>query len=241
MTQQMERTTDKRRERFEAEARAKLKELGIDSIDALVKRAAPRVTHEVDLLTMSAVRADHDQAPRPHTPPQVRVVINGEVNEPKTVREFDGQALYSTPGLRGEELVLYMFTSMEKMSDHLRSQSRDLPLVRHETTIGTSNPDGCPVNARYSENDHGGGDWLWNGPALGWLDLKKVGRGYFHLGDWNDIISSTDFCRWHVTLFDRPNYGGNRFEIPGGIAVNHLTPFGWNDCVSSTFNWGRRF
>ncbi|TKS96361.1 hypothetical protein [Streptomyces lasalocidi] len=236
MTQHMESTTDERRKGIEAEARAKLAELGID---ALVKRVEPRVTHEVDLLTMSAV--DHDQSPRPHTPPQVPVVINGEVNEPRTVHEFDGQALYSTPGFRKEELVLYMFTDMEKMSDHLRTQRLDRPLVRHETTIGTSNPDSCPVNARYSEHDHGGGDWLWNGPALGWLDLKKVGRGFLHLGDWNDIISSTDFCRWHVTLFDRPNYGGNRFEIPAGIAVNHLTPFGWNDCVSSTFNWGRRF
>ncbi|MGW5030768.1 hypothetical protein ACWEQW_05735 [Streptomyces nigra] len=233
--------TGERPEGFEDEARENLRALGIESLDDLVKRWSPRVTREDHLLMMPTAGGDGQLAPRPHTPPQVRVVIDGEVNEPRTVREFDGQPLYSTPGFRDGEVVLYMFTSMDMMVDHLRTHSVEPPLLRHEPMLDVTDPNSGPENATYFSDIHLGGDWLYNGPGAGWSVLSEVGRGFLHFGDWNDVISSVDQCKWHVTLFEHRDRGGSRFEIRAGLTINHLGVFGWDDRASSTFNWGRRF
>ncbi|MEU3985350.1 hypothetical protein AB0F77_35710 [Streptomyces sp. NPDC026672] len=239
MTQQMnQKVTEPGHEEMVAQVRESLKESGIESFDALVERlavTAPRITHEDHLMMIGHTEGDAQLPPRPHRPPEMMVVIDGETNEPETVHEFDGQALYSTPGLDGKaDEVLYMFTSLEGIRDHLMAAAR-------HGDIGASNPDSLSVDSHYYEHDDLGGDWLQNGPGRGWKNLRKVPRGFLGLGDWNDIISSVDWCRWHITLFDRPDWGGSRLELPAGRTRYHLSNFGWNDCVSGTVNWGRRF
>ncbi|MGW4029527.1 hypothetical protein ACWEFL_09415 [Streptomyces sp. NPDC004838] len=221
-----------------AQVRESLQESGIDSFDAMVERlaaSAPRLTHEDHLMMIENAAVEDQPPPPPHQPPEIMVVIDGETNEPETVREFDGQPLYSMPGLddKGNE-VLYMFTSLKRLRDHR------LTAARHGDT-GTTNPDSLSNVSHYYEHDDLGGDWLQNGPGRGWKNLKKVPRGFLGLGDWNDIISSVDWCRWDITLWDRPDWGGNRLEIPAGFTRFHLSKFGWNDCVSATANWGTRF
>ncbi|MYV39426.1 hypothetical protein GT030_11220 [Streptomyces sp. SID1328] len=242
-TQQTYRKAAERHEDIETQVRQNLEELGIDSFDAMVNRlaaTAPWITHEDEIAMIANAQGDDQQTPRPHTPPEMQVVIDGEVNEPEAVREFNGQALYSTPGLngKGDEEVLYMFTSLEGLKDHM---VRDHSVAARHADIGTSNPDSLSVDSHYYENDDLGGDWLQNGPGRGWSDLSKVHRGFLGLGNWDNIISSVDWCRWHITLFDGANWGGSRLELPAGRTRYHLRDFGWNDRTSATVNWGRRF
>lgn len=162
----------------------------------------------------------------------MQVVIDGETNAPEVVHEFDGRALHSTPGTdsRGEA-VLYCFTSMEGLSEHL------VAAPRHD--IGTTNPDSLSELSYYYEHDDAGGDWLQNGPARAWRDLTRVQRGLF--GNWNDIISSVNWCRWDISLYEHINYGGSQLYLPAGKTYFHLSRYGWNDRASATVNWGRRF
>ncbi|WP_328980554.1 hypothetical protein [Streptomyces canus] len=141
------------RERTRRQVREGLEDSGIDSFDALVDRLAdvdPRILHEDPVMMIGGIRAEGEPPPpRPHQPPEIPVVLDGETNEPSVVREFDGQELYSTP------------------------VGQLVPVAHH---------------------------------ALG-----------------------------------HPGYRGSRLEIPGGNTRYHLSQYGWNDCTSSTANWGRRF
>ncbi|MFF7946262.1 hypothetical protein [Streptomyces griseorubiginosus] len=237
MVYQLSRESAGTREERAARVRAELAESGVDSFEALVDRLAdsdPPLSHEDHVMMIGATDGGISVAPRPHQPPEMRVVIDGEANEPETVREFDGQPLYSTPGLdKKGSLLLYSFTSLRGLNSHL------LAAPRHD--IGTTNPDSLPELSYYYEHEDGGGDWLQNGPGRAWADLRRVPRGFLHTGDWNDIISSVNWCRWDVSVWDRPNYQGSQLYLPAGQTYYHLSQFGWNDCVSSTANWGRRF
>ncbi|WP_030948085.1 hypothetical protein [Streptomyces sp. NRRL S-646] len=226
------------RERTRRQVREGLEDSGIDSFDALVDRLAevdPPILHEDAVMMIGGIRAEGESPPpKPHQPPEIPVVLDGETNEPSVVREFDGQELYSTPGVNAQgDPVLYSFTTLEALHDHLVG-------ARH-SDIGTTNPDSLSELSYYYEDDDLGGDWLQNGPGRAWRDLRRVRRGFLGTGDWNDIISSVNWCRWHITLWDTPGYRGSRLEIPGGNTRYHLSQYGWNDCTSSTANWGRRF
>lgn len=127
-----------------ARVRSALAESGIDSFDALVDRLADSapLLHEDHIMMVGNRDGSAPPAPRPHQPPEMMVVIDGETNEPDTVREFDGQPLYSTPGFdkKGNE-VLYSFTTPQGLSDHLVAKQM-LATQRHD--IGTTNPEASP-------------------------------------------------------------------------------------------------
>lgn len=221
-----------------AQVRESLTQSGLDSFDAIVERLAesvPRTLNEVPATLVGNLDGGVTEPPE-HQVPEMMVVIDGETNEPEVIKQFDGQALYCTPGLDSKRNeVLYCFTSLEGLNEH----AVQLTSVRHD--IGTTNPDSLPEHSSYFEHDDAGGDRLDNRPGYGWRNLRRVPRGFLGLGDWNDIISSVNWCRWHITLWDLPDFGGNRLELYAGQTYYHLSQYGWGDCVSATMNWGRRF
>lgn len=235
-------TSSTEKTHLEKTVRETLAEAGIDSLDALVSRLAgsslSRLHHEDHLLMVAegVWRSHHgSESLKPHQPPKMNLLIDGERHEPSVITEFNGSALYSTPGVDSKgDPVLYSFTTLASLNDHLVT-------ARHD--IGTSNPDSLPDLSYYFEHNDGQGDWLQNGPGRAWRDLTRVPRGILGLGDWNDIISSVDWCRWDISLYEDINYqpSASQLYLPAGRTYYHLDQFGWNDRASSTVNWGRRF
>ncbi|GAA1518766.1 hypothetical protein GCM10009827_037490 [Dactylosporangium maewongense] len=254
--------------RVESEIRNSLSESGIDSLDALVRRLASspaaQPAHE-DYLPMTEESdrnssPEEPRPPKPHRPPEMNLVIDGEHHDPAVIAEFNGRALYSTPGFDAKrEPTLYSFTTRASLHDHLVNTRYDtLRNARPETArrrngavltgaddIGTSNPDSLPEISYYFEHESRQGDWLQNGPGRGWSNLKLVGRGFLNLGDWDNIISSVDWCRWDVSLFDWPGFRGgalpnSELYLRAGRTTYHLSELGWNDRASCTANWGIR-
>ncbi len=82
------------------------------------------------------------------------------------------------------------------------------------------------------------GDYLWLKPGYLWPDLTDVGRGIFHLGDWNDFISSVHTSNGVATLNEDINLAGSTLTFLANKAIADLSTFGWNDRTSSIRNWG---
>jgi len=170
----------------------------------------------------------------------MNLVIDGQQHEPSVISQFNGQALYSTPGVdaKGEE-TLYSFTSLDALRERLSAHSQRNSISARD--IATSNPDSLPELSYYFEDATQQGDYLQNGPGRAWQDLTRVNRGFLHLSDWNDVISSVDWCRWDISLYSDINYGGSQLYLPAGQTYDDLGRYGWNDVASSTVNWGQRF
>ena len=217
---------------------------GITSLDDLVNRHASAqvgrlVGDEPLFATIGSETREH--APKPHKPPQADLYIDGARHDPSVINEFDSVPLYSTPGRNAAgDPALYSFTTRSGLHTHLIA-NRSQVGTGGSDDFGTNDPDICPELSYYYENDSGGGDYLQNGPGRAWSDLTRVGRGVFHLGDWNDIISSVFWCRWDISLYSDINYGGSQLYLLAGQTYFHLSVWGWNDQASSTANWGTRF
>lgn len=216
--------------------REELSKAGCESLDALISQLANlslSQLHQEDYLFM--VAESTSESSKPHKPPEMNLVIDGERHEPSVITQFNGRALYSTPGLDSKgDPTLYSFTTLKSLNAHLIT-------TRGIGDIVTSFPDYLSELSYYFENSNADGDRLQNGPGRAWSDLTRVGRGIFRLGDWNDIISSVDWCRWDISLYEHINYGGSQLYLRAGRTYDNLEEFGWNDRASSTVNWGRRF
>jgi hypothetical protein len=215
--------------------REEISKAGINSLDGLISQlgnlSLSQLQHE-DYLFM--VAESTFQSSKPHKPPEMNLVVDGESHEPSVITQFNGHALYSTPGLNSKgDPTLYSFTTLKALNEHLRT-------ARGTNELGTNNPDALPELSYYFEHSYAKGDWLQNGPGRAWSNLTRVGRGILRLGDWNDIISSVDWCRWDVSLYEHANYGGSQLYLRAGRTYYDLSKFGWNDRASSTVNWGRR-
>lgn len=156
-----------------------MEDSGIDSFDALVERLADigrPILHEDHVMVIGGIQAEGaPPPPKPHQPPEMPVVLEDETNEPRVVREFDGQELYSTPGVNAKgDSVLYSFTTLEALQGHLIG-------ARH-SDICTANPDSLPELSYYYEDDDLGGDRLQNGPGRAWRDLRRLRRGFLGHG-----------------------------------------------------------
>lgn len=82
------------------------------------------------------------------------------------------------------------------------------------------------------------GNWFWLAKEYMWRDLTKVSRGGFFGGDWNDAISSLSstntFCIYHEHI----NLEGSALVLGPNKPIPHLSAFGWNDRISSVWNYG---
>src|SRR5262245_21807728 len=123
----------------------------IDSLDALVKRLASsslaRIHDEDHLMAVADAQWDARRSaapPKPHRAPDMLLVVDGERHDPTTIVQFNGRALYSTPGRSAKgDPVLYSFSSMKGLHDHLLAS-------RVESDAAVTNPDSLPVQARYA-------------------------------------------------------------------------------------------
>lgn len=207
------------------------------AVDAVIARLASRSTHgsaQEDAVAAAEQLSPMTPAPVPHQPPQMLWTLDGERHEPTVINELDGQALYSTPATDGSgEAVLHSFTGLEGLRTFLSTEAAG--------DIGTTNPDSLSGVSRKFEQAGFSGDTLSNNPGFAWPDLTQVRRGLLGLGNWNDIITSVDWCRWDTSLYEHVNYGGSQLYLRAGRTYNNISEFGWNDRASATVNWGRRF
>jgi len=219
--------------------RASLARQGIDSLDALVERLAETAAscqmHDEPLF---ALQQRHAPAPASndlanvHKSPLAALFVDGSRRKPDQISDFDGFPLYSTPRFAADDApVLHSFTTAAGLAEFVAASG----------DIGTTNPDSLSELALYYSDDGNGGDHLQNGPGKAWANLTRVPRGFLHLSDWNDVISSVDWCRWDISLYENIGYGGSQLYLPAGRTYFHLSDFGWNDRASATVNWGRRF
>ena len=171
--------------------------------------------------------------------PAVDLIIDGDRHDAGVYAELAGRGLTLHPGRRcaagARALRLH---DPAGLTEHLAVAE---PLaVELAGDIGTTNPDSLSGVSRYFEHADQGGDQLGNNPGRAWRDLTQVRRGFLGLGNWNDVISAVDWCRWDLMLYEHVGYGGARLFLRAGRTYNRLSDFGWNDVASATANFGTR-
>ena len=83
------------------------------------------------------------------------------------------------------------------------------------------------------------GNWIWLASGYQWLDLTRVSRGGFFGGDWNDAISSLSSTDTFCIYAEHVRLEGSSLLLPPGKPVPNLSSLGWNDRISSVWNYGR--
>ncbi len=226
-----------------SDLRHELDRAGISDLDGLLRRlrtdgVGARAATE-DVLPDTEPGTTATPAPKPMGTPVVDLIIDGDRHDAHVHRELAGQGLTYTPGVDAKrEPVLYAFTSPSGLTQHLAVAEPLSDTVAED--IGTTNPDSLSGVSRYFEHADQGGDQLSNNPGRAWRDLTQVRRGFLGLGNWNDIISAVDWCRWDLMLYEHVGYGGARLFLRAGRTYNRLSDFGWNDVASAVANFGTR-
>jgi hypothetical protein len=179
-----------------------------------------------------------------HRAPNVPLVLDGEVLEdPQEITHLNGKPLYYTPLRTRAGIALAAFTDPRAMisesSKLVRTMTEESIPAATSEHICQQPPDNLPERVQFFEDINLDGDTIGLNPDTAYPDLTDVGHGLF--GDWNDIISSVDWCRWDVSLFEHINYGGSQLWLRAGCNTPNLVNLGWNDRASSIVNWGRRF
>jgi len=82
-----------------------------------------------------------------------------------------------------------------------------------------------------------GGDWFWLANGYQWTDLTRVSRGGWFGGDWNDSISSLSSTNTSCLYCEHINLEGSTLLVGPNIAKHQLSIYGWNDRISSLWNF----
>jgi hypothetical protein len=81
------------------------------------------------------------------------------------------------------------------------------------------------------------GNWLWLAKGYMWNDLTRVSRGGFFGGDWNDAISSLSATNTSCIYCEHINLEGSKLLVGPNTQKHNLEVFGWNDRISSVWNF----
>ena len=81
------------------------------------------------------------------------------------------------------------------------------------------------------------GNWLWLTKGYMWMDLTRVSRGGWFGGDWNDEISSLSSTNTSCIYCEHINLEGSKLLVGPNTAKHRLSEFGWNDRISSVWNF----
>lgn len=163
-----------------------------------------------------------------HRYPNVPLVLNGTlVNYPEELAVYNDIPLYYTPINDGSTVMLAAFTSRDNMLAASKAESND---------VCVTNPYNLPEEAKFYQDIDGAGKVLKLRPGYGYRDLTRIPLFY---STWNDKISSVDWCRWPVTLYEHVDYGGSQIQLGSVCTTMNLELLGWNDRASSVINWGR--
>jgi hypothetical protein len=177
-----------------------------------------------------------------HRAPNVPLFLDGEILEdPQEITKLNGTPLYCTPLRIDAGVALAAFTDPQAM---IRESSRLESSMTTETAatsehICTTNPDNLGERVQFWSDINMSGDTIGLNPGWHYDRLSGVPRGLF--GNWNDVISSVDWCRWDVSLFEHTFAGGSQLWLRGGCNTPDLGIYGWNDRASTIYNWGARF
>jgi len=82
------------------------------------------------------------------------------------------------------------------------------------------------------------GNWFWLAKSYMWNDLTRVSRGGFFGGDWNDEISSLAYTDTNCIYSEHINHEGSTLLIGPNMPISDLSLLGWNDRISSVWNYG---
>lgn len=86
------------------------------------------------------------------------------------------------------------------------------------------------------------GDWFWVEEGRVYRDLRAVPRNtdLFWSDDWNDVISSMSTTNDHMLYSEHIQMTGNTLYVMPRTAKTELVSIGWNDRISSVWNYGPR-
>lgn len=88
----------------------------------------------------------------------------------------------------------------------------------------------------FSDADYQG-DWFWLARGYMWQDLTRVGRGGLFGGDWNDVVSSLSSTNTSCIYCEHIHLEGSKLFLGPNKPVPHLSALGWNDRISSVWNF----
>jgi hypothetical protein len=84
------------------------------------------------------------------------------------------------------------------------------------------------------------GDWFWVESGRVYSDLTEVSRNttLWWSDDWNDTISSMSMTNDHMLYSEHTHQQGNTLYLKPNTKVRELVSIGWNDRISSVWNYG---
>ncbi|HEU4327576.1 MAG TPA: beta/gamma crystallin-related protein [Roseiflexaceae bacterium] len=145
--------------------------------------------------------------------PQVPVVLDGVRVAPLTLRRYDGQDLhYVLDGNALQQGFIYVFTTKAKRDAFVQTLTPQ--------SSGTIRPLGL------------NGTWFYEHDNFGGAAIEFWGY-VASLGWWNDRISSLYTAYGTTVLYEHAGYSGATFTISGQHYIYALSPWRWNDVVSS--------
>jgi hypothetical protein len=243
---------------------AALERQGIKNLRQLIEQMAerPAEAERVDLFGPEPERTTRPGAQRV---PKVPITVNGITYDPKDISRFDGQHLNFVLQPAGSEIRLIgvpgnqflravtEYFALSRVAQYLSSPHvLDLPSAGKNPPPGwqpSGDAQGPPdlsgthevpsLIGKFWTDANFQGDWLWLNAGFNWPNLVNVPRGTFHLGDWNDVITSVETNSAVMILYSDINFGAPVLIIPPSLPlINDLGVFGWNDRVSSIKNLG---
>jgi hypothetical protein len=242
---------------------AQLRKEGFDALDvvlALVSRVsqAPRdrvrARRGIDFQHLSKPTPPELVRQTVHRVPKLPFVLNGTIYDPQDIRRFDGRELHFVAAAPGEPILAvddrevmakwWQLTYLSSKTSGLASLSPPAVSKDHSGPPRSQDFAGAPGPPPGGPGDRcvfysdiwWEGDWLILPANFAWWDLTEVGRGVFHWGDWNDIISSLVQVGTVTVLCEDIHYQGSTFTVWPNEVVD-LGVWGWNDRTSSMVSW----
>jgi hypothetical protein len=81
------------------------------------------------------------------------------------------------------------------------------------------------------------GNWFWLAKGYMWKDLRKVSRGGFFGGNWNDEIFSLSSTNTSCIYCEHINLEGSKLFLGPNKPIGNLVPLGWHNRISSVWNF----
>ena len=165
-----------------------------------------------------------------HRVPQVPLMLNGELYDPKDITRFNGRELHFVPAASGDHMLVTDDRAL--MASWLQLSYLSAVAGAGGEATGERSGSRRP-HTTFWEDDNWGSDWLWLDQNRGYYDLTRVG-GLF--ANWNDRISSVAMDGTRVTvLHEHIHWTGSTLTLHRSHPSLH--PWGWNDAASSLETW----
>jgi hypothetical protein len=225
----------------------------LDMLRQAVVRRGDSAKAKPDPLDFRKFSVGADYKPRQdivHTVPEIPVLIDGVMFDPKDIKRFDGQELHfiatrdrqSMIGITDRAVMgkWWEMTYVTSLTNSASSGPR--ALASH-----FSFPDPAVI---YYEDDNYGGSIISHGKNRGFYDLTQHNTSLFG-HSWNDRISSLQLVNLNIcVLYWDIHYLGATMtfyasttsspEGPPSYPLDwepSLRPYGWNDRASSVGGW----